>query len=506
MKPANSRRPECPTSGTTDSIVPRIAIYGGAFDPPHIAHVFAVSYLLGRDDVDSVWVLPTARHAFGKSMAPFEARVRMLARTLRPLDADRVVISTFEQTAALSGYTYDTLAVLAARHPEHDFAIVLGADNLDASDRWYRFDDLVGQWPVIALGRPGHEAAMHRWAEAPWMRCGPTLPDVSSTAIREAIRAGTGEASVWIPAAIRDDARLLYGGSQTPLASPVTVFGAGRAGRALAAALRAACVEVNGVWNRVPCPGATHSGDALGALAARPGTWWIAISDDAIAPFARRLADLDAVARSLVGRVALHCAGRHGAEVLAPLADAGASTGSLHPLQALNDPARAAADLDCAWFAVEGIESARAEARRLATALGGTSVEIPAGGKATYHAAAVLAGNFVVTLMTGGVELLGSLGIAADEARAMLAPLQRGALGHAAAAPIARALTGPLARGDIDAVRAHMQAIRSRAPELAALYATLARTTASALDWNATQLAALDAALSGRIEGRRLQP
>ena len=56
----------------------RVAVYGGAFDPPHLSHVFTITYLLTRADVDAVWVLPAADHAFGKRMTPYRERRAML--------------------------------------------------------------------------------------------------------------------------------------------------------------------------------------------------------------------------------------------------------------------------------------------------------------------------------------------------------------------------------------------------------------------------------------------
>ena len=61
----------------------RIAIFGGGFNPPHLAHLFTVTYLLSRADVDEVWLLPSAKHAFHKQMRPLNERVKLLERGMR---------------------------------------------------------------------------------------------------------------------------------------------------------------------------------------------------------------------------------------------------------------------------------------------------------------------------------------------------------------------------------------------------------------------------------------
>ncbi len=172
----------------------RIALYGGAFNPPHLAHVFTVTYLLGRADVDGVWLLPTADHVFGKALAPFADRVRWLERVVDGLSwRDRVRVSGVEAEREGPSRTFDTLTHLSERHPEHSFVWVMGADNLTESHRWYRFQDLVARWPVIVLGRPGHEAALAERVGEPWCRPGPALPSISSTQVRAAL-AGEGDA------------------------------------------------------------------------------------------------------------------------------------------------------------------------------------------------------------------------------------------------------------------------------------------------------------------------
>jgi nicotinate (nicotinamide) nucleotide adenylyltransferase len=470
----------------------RVAVYGGAFDPPHLAHVFAVGYLLGRADVDVVRVVPTGDHAFGKRMAPFADRMAMVRAAMGPFDSERVVLDPIEAERGGTNRTYDTLEALEQAHPDEAYAWVVGADNLAEAHRWYRFDDLAARWPAIVLGRPGAEAALARYAGEPWCRPGPMLPDISSTAIREALAGrGSPEVLAWLPDGCREIARRLYL-RPAPRPGPVYVLGAGRAGQAMAAGLRAAGVTVAGVWNRSPRPGATVTGALPADLGDAP-VWLLCVSDAAIADLAT---DLAAHPAAGPGRVALHTAGRLGAEVLAPLAARGVSTGSLHPLQSLRDAEGAVQALRGAAFAVEGDAEALTIARALAEAVGGRPVTIPAGGKPAYHAAAVLSANFVATLTGGGVALLEALGLSDAEARRLLTPLLRGTVANLERVPAAEALTGPFARGDLDAVAAHVAALRAKVPEFLGISRELGRTTARWLGWDAARLSALEAALA----------
>jgi predicted short-subunit dehydrogenase-like oxidoreductase (DUF2520 family) len=141
---------------------------------------------------------------------------------------------------------------------------------------------------------------------------------------------------------------------------------------------------------------------------------------------------------------------------------------SLHPLQTFRepsgDPAQLAIQLDGTWAAITGdTAEALAVARELAELLGLQPFELADGDRTLYHAGAVFASNYLVTLQRAAVRL----GVPAEG----LVPLMRGTIEHGFE------LTGPIARGDWATVEAHKQAIRARQPELAHLYDTLAEAT-----------------------------
>lgn len=475
-----------------------IAIYGGAFDPPHLAHLFTITWLLSLPEVNQVWVMPTKHHSFGKQMSPFELRVAWLEEALLPFDPARVKISQLEAEREAPSYSYDTLEALSERYPQHTFALTVGADNLAQSARWHRFEELVARWSVFAAGREGSEAALEAAVQAGWCTPGPLMPAVSSTQLRAAARGGDAHMLRWLPGGLRASVlRHFQQAREEQEAAPTArtlVLGHGRAGAALAAALRAAGWLVT-TWARDAQAGADHTGDWV-PLLAQSELWILAVSDDALPEVSARLAE-DWVRTAPEGASApsaLHIAGRLGAEVLRSLAEVGVRTGSLHPLQSLRGRDSAGA-LRGAFCAVEGEAQAKAWAHRAVVAFGGLPVEVPEGGKALWHAAAVLSANFTTVLAAGGVSLLEALGVEEAQARALLGPLLRGTVAQLARSPAGQALTGPFARGDLAAVRAHLTAMREATPEWVAAYQALARAAAQLKGWEAAQREALEAIL-----------
>ena len=73
----------------------RVAIFGGSFNPPHVAHVLAVTYVLATEDLDEILVVPCFRHPFAKELAPFEDRFAMCELAMAWLP--KVTVSRVEQ-------------------------------------------------------------------------------------------------------------------------------------------------------------------------------------------------------------------------------------------------------------------------------------------------------------------------------------------------------------------------------------------------------------------------
>jgi predicted short-subunit dehydrogenase-like oxidoreductase (DUF2520 family) len=140
---------------------------------------------------------------------------------------------------------------------------------------------------------------------------------------------------------------------------------------------------------------------------------------------------------------------------------------SMHPLQTFTR-SRGADQIDGAWAAVSGeTDEALSVGRALAGALGLRPFDLPDGERVLYHAGAVIASNFLVTLHRAAAAALTRAG-APPEA---LEPLMRRTIENDFE------LTGPIARGDTATVDAHLAAIRRDLPEIEALYRALAAAT-----------------------------
>jgi predicted short-subunit dehydrogenase-like oxidoreductase (DUF2520 family) len=213
----------------------------------------------------------------------------------------------------------------------------------------------------------------------------------------------------------------------------VTVIGSGRVGSAVSARLRERGVAVS-----------TAGGDL--AL--------LCVPDGAIASVARSVP---------LGPWVAHVSGATALAALEPHE----RRFSVHPLQTFS-LARGPEQLDGAWAAVTAeTDGARAVANWLAETLGLMPFDLADGARTLYHAGAVFASNYIVTLQRAAALLFE----AADAPPEALEPLMLGTIENGFE------LTGPISRGDWATVEAHRDAIRAELPQLDHLYETLAGAT-----------------------------
>jgi len=267
-------------------------------------------------------------------------------------------------------------------------------------------------------------------------------------------------------------------GAETPT---LGIVGAGRAGSALAIAAHEAGYAVAAVASRrgevaralAETVGAEAVGTPLAAVAAADVTL-LAVPDGAITSVAAAVA---ASGIALHGRGIVHLGARFGPGVIASLRITGAEVGVLHPLQALAGPASASL-LEGSSFRIDATGTLRTRLLAFVAALGARPLEVDPSQATLYHAAAVLAGNAPLALLAEATQLLEAAGVSRDEAHEALAALLEGAARNARRAGAAAALTGPVARGDTDAIAAHLDALEAY-PEARDLYLHLTRAMES---------------------------
>lgn len=203
---------------------------------------------------------------------------------------------------------------------------------------------------------------------------------------------------------------------------------------------------------------------------------FITTPDDAIASVAAQV-------KWHRGQGVVHCCGSESTDILAPASKAGASTGVFHPLQSFASVEMALENIPGSTVTIEAEPPLLEMLKEITAALDAHWIELTAAARVVYHASAVFACNYLVTLEKLATDLWQTFGIPRQQAIRALLPLIRGTIRNIEAVGIPGCLTGPIARGDINTVAKHLDALKEVAPDLLSAYRELGlKTVPIALD------------------------
>jgi predicted short-subunit dehydrogenase-like oxidoreductase (DUF2520 family) len=259
----------------------------------------------------------------------------------------------------------------------------------------------------------------------------------------------------------------------------VGVVGAGRVGAVLAAALQSAGHEIVAVAGESDASRARIASLLPGVPVEKPTAvaracdlLLLTVPDDMLGNVVKTMTDAGAIRP---GMYVAHTSGRHGLAILEPAAAIGAHVMAVHPAMTFSGTSVDLARLSgCVFGLTAATPADRAFAEALVDDLGGKPMWVPEEMRTLYHAGLAHGANHLVTLVTEAMEILSAAG--ATDPAGTLRPLLTAALDNALDHGDA-ALTGPIVRGDAGTVAAHLDDIRTNAPQTLASYVSMARAT-----------------------------
>jgi nicotinate-nucleotide adenylyltransferase len=191
---------------------PRIGLFGGTFDPPHIGHLVAAVNVRSALDLDRV-LLVVANEPWQKvddrPISPAADRLALVEDSVAGVEG--LEASDVEIVRGGPSYTADTLETLGDRWPEASFWLILGRDAALGLTTWERVEEVAARARLVVVDRPGADAGALP-ADFEWERVEVPRLDVSSTDLRERVRDGRPLDFLTPPAVVTGIARLgLYG-------------------------------------------------------------------------------------------------------------------------------------------------------------------------------------------------------------------------------------------------------------------------------------------------------
>lgn len=199
----------------------RVGCLFGTFDPPHYGHTAVAAHMLAHAGLDAVWLVVSPQNPFkqDRPLTPDAVRLELVRRAVQGLEG--LQASDVELSLPKPSYTADALAHMRQRWPEHDFALLIGSDNLAGFDRWKAPEDILAHHDLLVYPRPGVELHFEEAVYAGHPRVhvvdAPFLT-ISSTRVRDMVSRGQ-DVSGMVPPGVLDmvRARGLY---RTPAGTP----------------------------------------------------------------------------------------------------------------------------------------------------------------------------------------------------------------------------------------------------------------------------------------------
>ena len=165
----------------------KIGLFFGSFNPIHIGHLIIAETMVTDTDLDRVWFVVSPQNPFKKNNSLLHEfdRLTMVERAIA--DNFKLQTSDIEFSMPKPSYTIDTLTILADKHPEHEFVLIMGEDNLVQLENWKNYEKIVEHFSIYVYPRPNtpeHKFTNHakvKFIQAP-------LLDISATYIRKRLQ------------------------------------------------------------------------------------------------------------------------------------------------------------------------------------------------------------------------------------------------------------------------------------------------------------------------------
>ncbi len=193
-----------------DSYREKIGLFFGSFNPIHIGHLVIANYMATYSGLDEVWLVVSPHNPLKQKSGLADMYDRLEMAHLATEDASHLKVSDIEFKLPQPSYTIDTLSYLEEKHPEKEFSLIMGADNLHSFKKWKNYEVILNNYKLFVYPRPNVDTS--EWKNHPAVIFTDTPQmEISSTFIRNAIKQ---EKSIqfFVPDAVIDfmDKKSLY--------------------------------------------------------------------------------------------------------------------------------------------------------------------------------------------------------------------------------------------------------------------------------------------------------
>jgi nicotinate-nucleotide adenylyltransferase len=167
----------------------KIGLLFGSFNPIHNGHLMIAGYMAEYTDLSQVWLIVSPHNPLKEKSTLLADNHRLAMANIAVEDDPRFRASNIEFHLPQPSYTIDTLTYISEKHPDKEFVLIAGSDNLPTFHKWKNYEQLLEFYQLYIYPRPA--AGQTQFDNHPNIRfTAAPMIDISSSFIREGIKQG----------------------------------------------------------------------------------------------------------------------------------------------------------------------------------------------------------------------------------------------------------------------------------------------------------------------------
>lgn len=131
----------------------KVGLFFGSFNPIHVGHLVIAESMANSDKLDEVWLVVSPHNPHKKKDGLLEDYHRLALVREAIDDNPKLEVSDIEFKLPIPSYTSNTLAYLKEKHPEVEFALIMGEDNLRTFHKWKNFENIIENHKIFVYPR-----------------------------------------------------------------------------------------------------------------------------------------------------------------------------------------------------------------------------------------------------------------------------------------------------------------------------------------------------------------
>lgn len=164
----------------------KTGLFFGSFNPIHMGHLIIANHIVEFENLDEIWFVVSPQNPLKENSSLADNHHRLKMTELAISGFSRFKSCSIEFELPKPSYTIHTLTVLSQRFPSHDFALIIGQDNLEIFDQWKDYDKILEHYPLLVYPRPGANTSIFQ-SHPKVKQVNAPLIEISSTSIRHCL-------------------------------------------------------------------------------------------------------------------------------------------------------------------------------------------------------------------------------------------------------------------------------------------------------------------------------